>query len=94
MIQGEGFEFARAEEENTVGDFFADAGERHQTGFGFGVGGGFAFFEPAGVIGDEAGGLVDVARTKTEQAGAQVGLGDGGEFGPSRKAVFGENIRF
>jgi hypothetical protein len=93
-VHREGLEFARAEEEDAVGDFFADAGEFEEAGFRGGVGEGFGFIEPAGAGGDEAGGLADVARAETEEAGAEGGLGDGGEFGPGGEAVRRERRGF
>lgn len=86
-VYGEGFEFAGAEEEDAVGDFFADAGEGAEAFFGGGVGEGFRLLEPAGVGGEKAGGLADVAGAEAEEAGAELGLGDGGELRPGGEGV-------
>lgn len=84
-VDGEGFEFSGAEEENAVGDFFADAGERAETLFRGGVGERFGFVEPAGMGGEELGGFGNVAGAETEQAGAEIAFGDAGELGPGRE---------
>ena len=86
-IDGEGFEAAGAEEEDAIGDFFADAGEGEEAGFGFGVGGVFGGGEPGGVGGEEAGDGGDVAGTETEGTGTKLVFGYGGEFGPGGEAV-------
>lgn len=86
-VDGEGFEFAGAEEEDAVGDFFADAGEGAEAFFRGGVGERFGFVEPAGVRGEELGGFGNVAGAETEEAGAEIAFGDVRELGPGRQAV-------
>lgn len=88
-IDGEGFEFSGAEEEDAVGDFFADTGKGAEALLRGSVGKGFGFFEPAGMRGEKLRGVVNVARAETEEAGAEIGFGDGGELGPGRQAAPG-----
>ena len=47
-VHREGLELARTEEQHTVGDIFADAGQFHQPGLGRRIGQVFGFIEPAG----------------------------------------------
>lgn len=85
-IDGKGFEFAGAEEEDAVSDFFADAGKGAEAFFRRGVGERFGFVEPARVGGEKAGGFGDVAGAEAEEAGAEVGFGNLGELGPGGEA--------
>ncbi len=65
-IDGEGFEFSGTEEEHAIGDFLADAGEFHESGFRVGVGKTFGFGEPPGMLGEESRGAGDVAGSESE----------------------------
>ena len=78
---------ARSEEQHAVGDFFAHAGEFKQAGLGRGVGERLGLVEPAGARSESACGFGNVARAKSELAGAELGFGNGGEFGPGGQAV-------
>ena len=86
-VDGEGCEFARAEEQDAVGDFLADAGEFEQTRFRGGVGEVLGLIEPAGVCSEEECGLVNEARAEAELAGAEIGFGNGGELRPWRQSM-------
>lgn len=86
-IDGKRFESTSAEEEDAIGDFFADTGERAETLLCAGVGERFGFIEPAGMRGEELRGLSNVARAEAEEAGTEGGFGDGGELGPGGQAV-------
>jgi len=90
-VDGKGFEPARAEEKDAVGDFLPDAGELAESGLGGGVGESFGFLKPAGMRGEKAGGFADVFGAKTEQAGAEVAFGDGCENGPGGEGVAGRS---
>lgn len=69
-VDGEGFETARAEQQDTVRHFFADAGKQAKTRFGVRVGQAFGFFQPAGIFGEELRGFVDEPGAEAELAGA------------------------
>ena len=86
-VNGEGLEPAGPEQEDAIGDFFADAGEGAEAFLRGGVGEGFGFFEPAGMRGEELRGLRNVAGAEAKEAGAEGGFGDGGEFRPRGKPV-------
>ena len=63
-VDGEGFELTGAKEEHAVGDFFADAGEREEAGFGLDVGQCGGLVQPTGVRGQKLGGAGDILRLR------------------------------
>lgn len=86
-VHGKGFEFAGAEQQDAVGDFFADAGQFEQARLGGGVGQVLGLIQPAGALGDVVGRSMNIFGAETEEAGAQVLFGNGREFGPGRQTV-------
>ena len=86
-VDGERFESAGAEEEDAVGDFFADAGERAEALFRGSVGERLGFLEPAGMRGDPVRSLRNVTGAEAEEAGAELGFGHRGELRPSGEAM-------
>ena len=93
-VHGKRFEPTGTKEEDAVGDLFADAGKGAEADFGFGVRDALGFLQPTRMRGEELGGFRNVAGAKAEEAGAEIGFGNGGKFGPSREAVkVGRDLR-
>ena len=64
-VDRESLELTRAEEQDAVGHFFADAWQLQQARLGGRVGQKLGFIEPAGSRSQELGGRVDVACAKS-----------------------------
>jgi len=86
-IDGEGFKFTGPKKQHAVGNFFTDAGQFQETGFRGGVGELFSFVEPTRTGSDKFCGIVNVARSESEQTRAEISFGDVRQLRPSREAV-------
>lgn len=78
-VDGESGKALPAEEEGTVGDFFADAVKLAEGGAGLGVGEGGDGVEVEVAVGDGGGGAMEEGGAVSEAAGAEGGFAGGGE---------------
>ena len=93
-VDGKGLQLTRPEEEDAVGDFFADSGQLEEPLLCFSVGQGRGFLQPARALGEEPGGREDVAGPKAKEAVFEGVAAETGDFGEGRQPVHaGQDLR-